>query len=125
MAQIQETLRVDSMPSVDRENRLEGFLCLQIEGQGYVSRDRNEHVPEGRDVRRQICSGQVADRPGPETISDDSVVVEYGNTVSSEPDVTFESRGPETQRQCEGFEGVLTGVGLGSAVGKSDHSPPH
>ena len=52
--------------------------------------------------------------------ADHAVVIEHGDPVTGEPHVALEPTGPHLERQLEGFDRVLGGVGSGASVGERD-----
>ena len=121
MTQIKEARTVRSMSSVQVDNDAEGGGILHIERKWDLGRCRDQQVGERRDVRREIGVEDRSDGLRAQTALHHAVMVEDSHPVGREPDVTFKTCGTESKGQSERLEGVLRGVGLGTAVGESDH----
>ena len=98
----------------------EGGVVLQVERERACLIDEVDQIAEGWNVLRQVGSIEVADPPASEAASHDTVMIENSDPVATHPDVALDSPSPESESERERGEGVLRGVGAGSAVREQD-----
>ncbi len=93
-----------------------------------------DQVVERWDPLREFVPGEVGDAALAHP-SDHAIVLEHGDPVAGEPHVALETIGPHLERELEGGDRVLGGVGSGTSVGERDrvveqgrksllHAPP-
>lgn len=84
-----------------------------------------EQLLKRGDVSGKVGTVGVFDAASAQARTNDSIVIEYGDTVTGEPNVRFEACRPEFQGQRERWQRVLLFVGSRAAVRKQQLRTKH
>lgn len=69
---------------------------------------------------REVTGRGLGDRTSEGPSADDAIVIENGDTVGGQPDITLHAAGSEAKRQFERLDRVLRCIGSRTAMGEAD-----